>query len=104
MLGDGALDFISAAPSRRYLLEITQHRIGGFGKTAGAPPDIYHSYLGLAALAIMGDADLKDFDVALCCSKETTGKIEKARDGLLELTRNEDQDGWHKDGFWDAVG
>jgi len=41
-------------PIRRYLLDKTQHRIGGFGKLPGDPPDIYHSYLGLAALALFG--------------------------------------------------
>lgn len=41
-------------PIRRYLLGKTQHRIGGFGKLPGDPPDIYHSYLGLAALALYG--------------------------------------------------
>lgn len=85
----------SVAPSRRYLFDITQHAIGGFGKVGGAPPDIYHSYLGLAALATMGDEDLKEFDVGLCCTLETTRKIEKARDGLLQ---GRDRD-W-EDGFW----
>lgn len=100
MLGNGAIDFVSAVPSRRYLLEITQHRIGGFGKIAGAPPDIYHSYLGLAALATMGDGDLKEFDVGLCCTKETAGKIERARDGLVEGFRERHGSSWDDDGFW----
>ncbi|CAH0050619.1 unnamed protein product [Clonostachys solani] len=91
---------VSVEGSRRYLLEVTQHPIGGFGKFAGTPPDIYHSYLGLAVLAVFGDADLKDFDVGLCCSKETTGKIEKAREGLLKATEGEDQTAWASDGFW----
>jgi geranylgeranyl transferase type-1 subunit beta len=103
MLGDGALDFVSAAPSRRYLLEITQHTIGGFGKTAGAPPDIYHSYLGLAALATMGDGDLKEFDVGLCCTKETAGKIEKARDGLVDAVSEKAGDSWDSDDFWGSA-
>jgi geranylgeranyl transferase type-1 subunit beta len=91
---------VSVEGSRRYLLEVTQHPIGGFGKFAGTPPDIHHSYLGLAVLAVFGDADLKDFDVGLCCSKETTGKIEKAREGLLKATEGEDQTAWTSDGFW----
>lgn len=78
---------IDVPPSRRYLLDITQHVVGGFSKAVDGPPDLYHSYLGLAALATMGDADLKEFDVGLCCSKETTWKIELARDGLLERAR-----------------
>ncbi len=27
-----SLDVVNAAPSRRYLADVTQHRIGGFGK------------------------------------------------------------------------
>ncbi|KAF4975870.1 hypothetical protein FZEAL_7393, partial [Fusarium zealandicum] len=80
----GNLSIINAAPSRRYILDITQHRIGGFSKAVGGPPDMYHSYLGLAALASMGETELKEFDVGLCCSVETTRKLEKAREGLLE--------------------
>ncbi|KAF4127010.1 hypothetical protein GMORB2_0748, partial [Geosmithia morbida] len=96
MLGDPFP--VSATASRRHLIEVMQHQIGGFSKTAGAPPDLYHSYLGLAALATMGDEDLKAFEVSLCCSKETVGKIEKARDGLLASSVNN----WADDGFWDA--
>ncbi|KIL93050.1 Protein prenylation [Fusarium avenaceum] len=61
MLGNSSI--INVTPSRRYLLDVTQHRIGGFSKAVGGPPDMYHSYLGLAALGTMGDDDLKEFDV-----------------------------------------
>lgn len=97
MLGNSSV--INAPPSRQYILDITQHRIGGFSKAVGGPPDMYHSYLGLAALATMGDSDLKKFDVGLCCSKETTRKIERARAGLLDSIRGE-RKGWEGDGFW----
>ncbi|KAK7425751.1 geranylgeranyl transferase type-1 subunit beta [Neonectria magnoliae] len=97
MLGNASI--INSQPSRRYILDITQHRIGGFSKAVGGPPDMYHSYLGLAALATMGDSDLKEFDVGLCCSKETTRKIERARAGLLDSTRGE-RKSWEGDGFW----
>ncbi|KAF5711851.1 farnesyltransferase geranylgeranyltransferase type-1 subunit alpha [Fusarium mundagurra] len=90
---------LAILPSRRYLLDITQHRIGGFSKSVGGPPDMYHSYLGLAALATMGDNDLKEFDVGLCCSQETTRKIQKARDGLIESMRGNSK-AWSDDGFW----
>ncbi|EXL95022.1 terpenoid cyclases/protein prenyltransferase alpha-alpha toroid [Fusarium oxysporum II5] len=97
MLGNSTI--INVMPSRRYLLDITQHRIGGFSKSVGGPPDMYHSYLGLAALATMGDGDLKEFDVGLCCSQETTRKIQKARDGLIDSTRG-NRKAWCNDGFW----
>ena len=78
--------------NRRYLLDKTQHTVGGFGKLPGDPPgkaivfpcgvkrytltsdktsfglDILHSYLGLAALAIMKEPGLKSLDATLCMS------------------------------------
>ncbi|KAL2692507.1 hypothetical protein Neosp_002917 [[Neocosmospora] mangrovei] len=75
------------------------HQIGGFSKAVGGPPDMYHAYLGLAALCTMGETDLKEFDVGLCCSMDTTRKIQRARDGLIESVRGE-RKGWGDDGFW----
>ncbi|KAF7561401.1 hypothetical protein G7046_g2730 [Stylonectria norvegica] len=97
LLGNASI--INVPGSRKYILDITQHQIGGFGKNVGAPPDIYHSYLGLAALALMGEPDLKDFDAGLCCSTETTRKVERARGGLLESIKGKCS-GWDGDGFW----
>ena len=99
MLGNSSL--IDVPGSRKYLLDITQHRIGGFSKAVGGVPDLYHAYLGLAALATMGETELKDFDYGLCCSKETSKKVIHARQGLLERTTDESM-GWDADGFWDA--
>jgi len=49
-----SVHLVTPTPIRRYLCEKTQHSIaGGFGKLPGDPPDIYHSYLGLAALALL---------------------------------------------------
>ena len=67
---------VDQTASRRYLLDKAQHLIGGFGKMAGDPPDIYHSYLGLAALAVHDDSGLKKFDSALCLTQETRQHIE----------------------------
>ncbi|KAL8702940.1 MAG: hypothetical protein Q9201_003894 [Fulgogasparrea decipioides] len=86
---------------RRYLIEKTQHRIGGFGKLPGDPPgkswrsqlldqppstseaqalkwihtDILHSCLGLAGLAGMGEPGLRPFDPALCVSQEVRQRL-----------------------------
>lgn len=60
---------------------------------------MYHAYLGLAALSTMGETDLKELDVGLCCSMDTTRKIQRARDGLVESIRGE-RKGWGDDGFW----
>ncbi|KAL7935502.1 terpenoid cyclases/protein prenyltransferase alpha-alpha toroid [Trichoderma chlorosporum] len=94
--------FYKPEPSCNYLLDITQHRIGGFGKSVGDPPDIYHSYLGLTTVAMFGGSELKDVDAGFCCSKEGARKLEVARDGLLESLKRqgEQRGGWEKDEFW----
>ncbi|EHK18164.1 uncharacterized protein TRIVIDRAFT_45023 [Trichoderma virens Gv29-8] len=94
--------FYNPEPSCNYLLGITQHRIGGFGKSVGDPPDIYHSYLGLTTVALLGGSDLKEVDAGFCCSKEGARKIEVARDGLLESLKkqSEQRGGWEADEFW----
>ncbi len=76
ILGQGKL--IDNESGRRFLLDQTQHRIGGFGKQPGYPPDLYHSYLGLATLAMMKEPGLKEVDPVLCASTETKEKMEKA--------------------------
>ena len=56
-----SLHLIDPAPVRRYLLEKSQHAIaGGFSKLPGDPPDVYHAYLGLAALAIIDGSKDED--------------------------------------------
>lgn len=95
-------DAVNIPPSRQFLLDITQHQIGGFSKYGGGPPDLYHSYLGLGALALMGEKDLKAFDCALCCSKELATKIELAREGLV-AKYGHGKPGFDDDGFWDNI-
>jgi len=61
---------------RRYLLAKTQHPVlGGFGKFPGDLPDLYHSYLGLAALSLAGSDDIKELDGGLCMSKEARDRL-----------------------------
>ncbi|TQS35698.1 hypothetical protein Golomagni_03872 [Golovinomyces magnicellulatus] len=100
-------ELVDSLSARKFLTEQTQHRIGGFGKCPGDPPgtksaflpnfdnrlfancylDIYHSYLGLAALALNNEPDVKQLDPALCVSVEQKYKIESLRDHLLVPTR-----------------
>ncbi|THY21677.1 terpenoid cyclases/Protein prenyltransferase, partial [Aureobasidium pullulans] len=72
---------------RRWLLERTVHlTLGGFGKIAGDLPDLYHSYLGLAALSLLGEEKLKKLDPSLCMSVEAKGRLQNIwkRWGLTE--------------------
>ncbi|OQD70026.1 hypothetical protein PENDEC_c027G05236 [Penicillium decumbens] len=55
--------------NRRYLLEKTQHLIGGFGKAVRDPPDLLHSYFGLVSLAFQREAGLTRVDPALVTSE-----------------------------------
>ncbi|KAK1985250.1 prenyltransferase and squalene oxidase [Colletotrichum cereale] len=80
-------DLIDAGPSRRFIMSKTQHVIGGFSKYPGGPPDIYHGFLGLAALAIMGDSALKPFDASVCATRDTVDKIVAAREGLRHAAK-----------------
>jgi geranylgeranyl transferase type-1 subunit beta len=71
-----SLHLSNTQASRHYLLEKTQHAIGGFGKKEGDPPDVYHSALGLAALALLEEKGLKEIDARLCLSTEAVGWVE----------------------------
>ncbi|PLB35711.1 protein geranylgeranyltransferase type I subunit CDC43 [Aspergillus candidus] len=62
------LPLVDAPRNRRYLLEKTQHIVGGFGKAVGEPPDLLHSYFGLVSLAFQGEDGLDGVDPALCLS------------------------------------
>ncbi|KAH9897385.1 terpenoid cyclases/Protein prenyltransferase [Xylariomycetidae sp. FL2044] len=109
----GEADVVDRAPARRFILEKTQHIIGGFGKYAGSPPDLYHAYLGLAALGTLGASNggnegkedgLKEFDARLCASTDVLHRIEKARESLLaprpkktETTADDSDSPWVED-------
>lgn len=74
---------LDRASGRKFLLQKTQNDYGGFGKDAGSPPDLFHSYLGLAALATMAgdetEEGLGQFDVRLCLGKEAASRVDRAR-------------------------
>ncbi|EAA30405.1 terpenoid cyclases/Protein prenyltransferase [Neurospora crassa] len=85
----GRLDsLVDREAARRFLLEKMQHRIGGFGKSPGSPPDLYHSFFGLAILGLMGDeregGKVRGFDAGLAVPRETVGVIERARRKLID--------------------
>ncbi|KAI0146839.1 terpenoid cyclases/Protein prenyltransferase [Xylariaceae sp. FL1272] len=94
----GEHDVVDRVCARRFILQKTQHRIGGFGKHPGSPPDIYHGYMGLAALGTIageeGEAGLKKFDPRLCISADTAAKLVKAKEGLLADEEGEDLEEW----------
>jgi geranylgeranyl transferase type-1 subunit beta len=72
----GRMDIISTQPIRRYLLDKTQHAMGGFGKVVDDPPDMYHSFLGLMVLAMFGEPGLQNVDAALCITDKAKRHLE----------------------------
>ncbi|SMR57693.1 unnamed protein product [Zymoseptoria tritici ST99CH_3D1] len=59
-----------------YLLSKTQHpALGGFGKFPGDLPDLYHSYMGLAALGLIGTEGIKSVDAGMCISAEAEQRV-----------------------------
>ncbi|KAJ5385280.1 Terpenoid cyclases/protein prenyltransferase alpha-alpha toroid [Penicillium concentricum] len=62
--------------NRRYLLEKTQHLVGGFGKGPGDPPDLLHSYFGMVSLAFQGEAGLSPVDPTMGSSERTVRHLE----------------------------
>ncbi|KAK4540304.1 hypothetical protein LTR36_009616 [Oleoguttula mirabilis] len=72
----GCVTLCNRAGLRRYLLGKTQHGVlGGFGKFPGDLPDLYHSYLGLAALSLAGSDQVKRLDGGMCLSAEARGRL-----------------------------
>ncbi|RAL09466.1 protein geranylgeranyltransferase type I subunit CDC43 [Aspergillus homomorphus CBS 101889] len=69
------LSLVDADRNHRYLLDKTQHIIGGFGKGVGEPPDLLHSYFGLVALAFQGEQGLGSVDPALCISQRAVDHL-----------------------------
>lgn len=72
----GHLDIVDTRPIRKWLLDKTQHMVGGFGKVTGDPPDLYHSFMGLIVLAMFGEAGLQDVDGALCITSKAKKHLE----------------------------
>ncbi|KAL6709681.1 geranylgeranyl transferase type-1 subunit beta [Coniothyrium glycines] len=72
----GYLHIINKQPIRKWLLDKTQHMVGGFGKVTGDPPDMYHSFLGLMVLAMFGEPGLQDVDAALCITNRARKHLE----------------------------
>ncbi|OJJ02945.1 hypothetical protein ASPVEDRAFT_132987 [Aspergillus versicolor CBS 583.65] len=68
----GKLPMVDADRNRRYLLEKTQHFVGGFGKGVGElPADLLHSYFGMVSLAFQSEQGLDSVDPALCATHRT---------------------------------
>ncbi|KAK3384913.1 terpenoid cyclases/protein prenyltransferase alpha-alpha toroid [Podospora didyma] len=87
----GKVDMIDQKSTRRFLLERMQHKIGGFGKFPGSPPDVYHACFGTAILAVMGEPGLKECDSSLAIPVDAVRRIERARRALLKRANEEGQ-------------
>jgi len=73
----GRLDLVDTDEVLRFLLERAQHVVGGFGKYPGDPPDVYHSFFGLATMAMLGHEDVKGLHAVTCVPEETVAWLEE---------------------------
>ncbi|AGO10743.1 AaceriAGR384Cp [[Ashbya] aceris (nom. inval.)] len=66
-----ASSLVDNGPMESYLLQQTQNSlVGGFAKTDEDDPDIYHTFLGIAALGLIAGT----FDGALCVPKNVSAQ------------------------------
>ncbi|KAF9937594.1 Geranylgeranyl transferase type-1 subunit beta [Mortierella alpina] len=71
----GSMDLVNYSCNRGYLME-TQHKMfGGFGKWVGTYPDVLHSYMGIASLALMGEPGIRPLDPRLNVSKRVQERL-----------------------------
>lgn len=83
LLSQPSQHYHDASALRSYLLTLTQHAImGGFSKFPGDRwADLYHSYLGLAALSLASSTEeregdgVKELDAGMCVSKEVRARL-----------------------------
>jgi len=81
----GQSHLASKSALRHYLLALTQHQImGGFSKFPGDKwADLYHSYLGLAALSLVSTVaereidGIKELDAGMCVSADVRSRLER---------------------------
>jgi geranylgeranyl transferase type-1 subunit beta len=72
----GYQHIVDEQPIRKWLLDKTQHMVGGFGKVTGDPPDMYHSFLGLMVVAMFEEPGLEKVDAALCITDRAKKHLE----------------------------
>ncbi|CAO3570633.1 unnamed protein product [Mortierella alpina] len=71
----GSIDLVNFSCNRGYLME-TQHKMfGGFGKWVGTYPDVLHSYMGIASLALMDEPGIRPLDPRLNVSKRVQERL-----------------------------
>jgi geranylgeranyl transferase type-1 subunit beta len=71
------LDLVDKDEVLRFLLERSQHYIGGFSKYPGDAPDIYHSYFGLATMALLGHPDVLPLHTVTCVPMDRIAELEE---------------------------
>ncbi|KAG0196682.1 Geranylgeranyl transferase type-1 subunit beta [Mortierella sp. GBA30] len=70
-----SMDLVNFECNRGYLME-TQHKtFGGFAKWVDTLPDVLHSYMGVAALSLMGEPGTRPLDPLLNVSKRVQDRL-----------------------------
>ncbi|CAO3626725.1 unnamed protein product [Cunninghamella blakesleeana] len=59
----------------RSFLMLTQTKMGGFGKDDKSYPDVLHSYMGLAALSLLGEPGLQEMNTSINLPKSIVEQL-----------------------------
>ncbi|CAO3617355.1 unnamed protein product [Cunninghamella echinulata] len=59
----------------RSFLILTQTKMGGFGKDDKSYPDVLHSYMGLAALSLLGEPGIQEMNTAINLPKSIVERL-----------------------------
>ncbi|KAF9929085.1 Geranylgeranyl transferase type-1 subunit beta [Linnemannia zychae] len=70
-----SFDLVNFECNRGYLMETQHRRFGGFGKWVDTYPDVLHSYMGIASLALMGEPGIRPLDPLLNVSMRVKERL-----------------------------
>ncbi|KAF8924517.1 protein geranylgeranyltransferase type I beta subunit [Dissophora ornata] len=71
----GSMDLVNYECNRGFLMETQNKHIGGFGKWVDTFPDVLHSYMGIAALSLMGEPGILPLDPLLNISRRMEERL-----------------------------
>ncbi|KAF9121823.1 Geranylgeranyl transferase type-1 subunit beta [Mortierella sp. 14UC] len=71
----GSFDLVNFECNRGFLMETQNKKFGGFGKWVDTFPDVLHSYMGIASLALMGEPGIRPLEPLLNVSKRVKERL-----------------------------
>lgn len=71
----GRLHWINGHKLKEFILSCQDTETGGFADRTGNLPDIFHTLFGIGALSLLGYADLKPINPALCLPQHIVDRL-----------------------------